>query len=94
MPLVHPYTHFVTLSIVSSTGFVNSKVWQNWVEDAEELAKYGEKRVALENFLENVLANEVTISKEAVTLAEKAFSDAPNDYDIELINELKKTDVT
>ena len=36
----------------------------------------------------------VTISKEAVTLAEKAFSDAPNDYDIELINELKKTDVT
>ena len=31
---------------------------------------------------------------EAVTLAEKAFSDAPNDYDIELINELKKTDVT
>lgn len=40
------------------------------------------------------LANEVTISKEAVTLAEKAFSDAPNDYDIELINELKKTDVT
>ena len=64
------------------------------VEDAEELAKYGEKRVALENFLENVLANEVTISKEAVTLAEKAFSDAPNDYDIELINELKKTDVT
>lgn len=64
------------------------------VEDAEELAKYGEKRVALENFLENVLANEVAISKEAVTLAEKAFSDAPNDYDIELINELKKTDVT
>ena len=64
------------------------------VEDAEELAKYGEKRVALENFLENVLANEVTISKEAVTLAEKAFSDAPNDYDIEIINELKKTDVT
>ena len=64
------------------------------VEDAEELAKYGEKRVALENFLENVLANGVTISKEAVTLAEKAFSDAPNDYDIELINELKKTDVT
>ena len=61
---------------------------------AEELAKYGEKRVALENFLENVLANEVTISKEAVTLAEKAFSDAPNDYDIELINELKKNDVT
>ena len=57
------------------------------VEDAE-------KRVALENFLENVLANEVTISKEAVTLAEKAFSDAPNDYDIEIINELKKTDVT
>ncbi len=45
------------------------------VEDAEELAKYGEKRVALENFLENVLANEVTISKEAVTLAEKAFSE-------------------
>lgn len=33
------------------------------VEDAEELAKYGEKRVALENFLENVLANEVTIQK-------------------------------
>ena len=29
-PLVHPYTHFVTLSIVSRTGFVNSKVWQNW----------------------------------------------------------------
>ena len=27
-------------------------------------------------------------------LVEKAFSDAPNDYDIELINELKKTDVT
>ena len=50
------------------------------VEDAEELGKFGEKRV--------------TISKEAVTLAEKAFSDAPNDYDIELINELKKTDVT
>ena len=39
--------------------------------------------MALENFLENVLANEVTISKEAVTLAEKAFSDAPNDYDFE-----------
>lgn len=80
---------FKNISMQFHDGSVNALV-----EDAEELAKYGEKRVALENFLENVLANEVTISKEAVTLAEKAFSDAPNDYDIELINELKKTDVT
>lgn len=77
-----------------SMQFYDDSLVNALVEDAEELAKYGEKRVALENFLENVLANEVTISKEAVTLAEKAFSDAPNDYDIELINELKKTDVT
>ena len=39
--------------------------------DAAELAMYGEKRVALENFLENLLENEIHISSELIDLAEE-----------------------
>lgn len=46
---------------------------------------YGEKRVALENFLENLLENEIHISSELIDLAEEAFSDNPTDYDNRLI---------
>ena len=58
--------------------------------DAAELAMYGEKRVALENFLENLLENEIHISSELIDLAEEAFSDNPTDYDNRLIFEMKQ----
>ena len=32
---MRPYTHFVTLSIVFRTGFVNSKVWMRELQYAE-----------------------------------------------------------
>jgi len=73
-----------------SLHFSENQFVLSLVEDAEELAKYGERRVALENFLENILSSEVKIPKEIIALAQKAFSDSPNDYDIELIEEFQK----
>lgn len=72
-----------------SSQFSEDQFVISLMEDAEELAKYGERRVALENFLENILSSGVKIPIETISLAQKAFSDSPNDYDIELIEELQ-----
>lgn len=63
---------------------------KEFILDAEELSKYGEKRVALENLLENLIESEIYISPELIDLAEEAFSDNPTDYDNELISEMKR----
>ena len=67
-----------------SSEFGNVDSVKEFLLDAEELAKYGEKRVALENLLENLLENEL------INLAEEAFSDNPTDYDNELIYDIKQ----
>ena len=63
-----------------SSEFKNVDTVKEFLLDAAELAMYGEKRVALENFLENLLENEIHISSELIDLAEEAFSDNPTDY--------------
>ncbi len=73
-----------------SSKFDNVDIVKEFLLDAEELAKYGEKQVALENLLENLLENEIYISSELIDLAEEAFSDNPTDYDNELICEMKQ----
>ena len=45
-----------------SSEFKNVDTVKEFLLDAAELAMYGEKRVALENFLENLLENEIHIS--------------------------------
>ena len=65
-----------------SSEFGNVDSVKEFLLDAEELAKYGEKRVALEN--------EIYISSELINLAEEAFSDNPTDYDNELIYDIKQ----
>ena len=42
-----------------SSEFKNVDTVKEFLLDAAELAMYGEKRVALENFLENLLENEI-----------------------------------
>ena len=42
-----------------SSEFENGDSVKEFLLDAEELAKYGEKRVALENLLENLIENEI-----------------------------------
>ena len=73
-----------------SSEFGNVDSVKEFLLDAEELAKYGEKRVALENLLENLLENEIYISSELINLAEEAFSDNATDYDNELIYDIKQ----
>lgn len=63
---------------------------KDMILDAEDLAKYGEKRIALENLLENLFENEIDISSRLVDIAEDAFSDAPNDYDKNIIADLRQ----
>ncbi len=73
-----------------SNEFTCDEIVKELILDAEELSKYGEKRVALENLLENLLENEINISSELIELAEEAFSDYPSSYDDELISEMKQ----
>ena len=49
-----------------SSEFKNVDTVKEFLLDAAELAMYGEKRVALENFLENLLENEIHISSELI----------------------------
>lgn len=70
--------------------FSDNKIVYDFIIDAEQLAKYGEVRIALENLLENLIDNEIAISKELVSLAEEAFSDNPSDYDRQLVMEIKQ----
>ena len=54
-----------------SSEFGNVDSVKEFLLDAEELAKYGEKRVALENLLENLLENEIYISSELINFISK-----------------------
>lgn len=81
------YTSFI---IKLKEQFGDNKIVNNFILDAEELAKYSEMRIALENLLENLIDNEIVISQELVGLAEEAFSDNPSDYDRQLIMEIKQ----
>lgn len=73
-----------------SSEFGNIDIVKELILDAEELYKYGERRVALENLLENLIESEIYISPELINLAEEAFSDNPTGYDNELISEMKR----
>lgn len=81
------YENFI---IKLKSKFSENKIVNDFILDAEELAEYGEMRIALENLLENLIDNEIAISQELVSLAEKAFSDNPSDYDKQLIMEIKQ----
>lgn len=81
------YENFI---IKLKSKFSENKIVNDFILDAEELAKYGEMRIALENLLENLIDNEIAISQELVSLVEEAFSDNPSDYDKQLIMEIKQ----
>lgn len=81
------YENFI---IKLKSKFSENKIVNDFILDAEELAEYGEMRIALENLLENLIDNEIAISQELVSLAEEAFSDNPSDYDKQLIMEIKQ----
>lgn len=81
------YENFI---IKLKSKFSENKIVNDFIPDAEELAEYGEMRIALENLLENLIDNEIAISQELVSLAEEAFSDNPSDYDKQLIMEIKQ----
>lgn len=81
------YENFI---IKLKSKFSENKIVNDFILDAEELAEYGEMRIALENLLENLIDNEIAISQELVSLAEKAFSDKPSNYDKPLIMEIKQ----
>ena len=49
------YTSFI---IKLKEQFGDNKIVNNFILDAEELAKYSEMRIALENLLENLIDNE------------------------------------
>lgn len=70
--------------------FSDNKIVNDFIIDAEELAKYGEVRIALENLLENLIDKEIAISQELIRLAEEAFSDNTSDYDRQLVMEIKQ----
>ncbi len=59
-----------------------------FVKSADELSKYGEYRIALENLLENIIDNDITLNDEQINLAKKAFGDKITDYDSKLISYL------
>ena len=80
------YENFI---IKLKSKFSDNKIVNEFILDAEELAKYGEMRIALENLLTNLI-NEIAISKELVSLAEEAFGYNPGDYDKQLIMEIKQ----
>ncbi len=73
-----------------SVVFSDDDIVKDMILDAEDIAKYGEKRIALENLLENIYENEIIISLELIDIAENAFSDIPNDYDEQIICDLRK----
>ena len=81
------YENFI---IKLKSKFSDNKIVNEFILDAEELAKYGEMSIALENLLTNLIDNEIAISKELVSLAEEAFGYNPGDYDKQLIMEIKQ----
>lgn len=81
------YENFI---IKLKSKFSDNKIVNEFILDAEELAKYGEMRIALENLLTNLIDNEIAISKELVSLAEETFGYNPGDYDKQLIMEIKQ----
>lgn len=60
------------------------------INDAKELEKHGERRIALENLLENILECDIVLPSELIEKAALAFSDAPSGYDKKLIEDLKQ----
>lgn len=58
------------------------------VEAAKELAKYGERRIALENLLENVFENNIILDDELLDAADKAFGENASNYDKELLKDI------
>lgn len=61
------------------------------IEDSDELAEYGEFRVALENMLENIIENDIKLNMKIIELADKSFGNNKSEYNKKLIDDLKKT---
>lgn len=53
---------------------------ENVLSETRELVKHGEKRIALENLLENINEVGITLDTDTVTLARKAFGDNISPY--------------
>lgn len=70
-------------------NYFENETVKSFISDAKELEKYGERRIALENLLENILECDIILTSELIEKADLALSDAPSEYDKELIEDLK-----
>lgn len=70
------------------------EIMKNCISDAQNLADYGELRIALENLLENILEYELYLDDKQIELAESAFGKNITDYDRKLLELLKKRALT
>lgn len=64
----------------------NNSMIKCFVDEARELAKYGELRIALENLLENIIEIKVEFSDELLDMSINAFGENISEYDKKLLN--------
>ena len=58
---------------------------QREVEEARRLSRYGERRIALENLLENLIELDVSLHMSEIDLAECAFGTILSKYEKQLL---------
>lgn len=62
--------------VYDEVGFYNKVVYiENVIVEARELIKHGEKRIALENMLQNINEAGITLDADTIALARKAFGE-------------------
>lgn len=75
------------LMIHNSKQLTSNKDMINFfVDEARELAEYGELRIALENLLENMIDIDAEFTDEMIETIIKAFGQTISEYDKRLIN--------
>ena len=55
------------------------------VKEARRLSQYGERRIALENLLDNLLETSIPLCKTTIDLAEEAFDTPLSTYEKKLL---------
>lgn len=60
------------------------------VQEAKELAKYGETRIALENLLENIIEERVSLNANQIQLVKDSFEGSLTEYNKKLINSIER----
>ncbi|MDE6641386.1 MAG: hypothetical protein K2K63_12765 [Acetatifactor sp.] len=72
--------------VYDSFGRYNKVVYiENVIIETRELIKHGEKRIALENMLENINEVGIALDIDTITLAQKAFGKNISPYIEELL---------